>query len=159
MEDKNLIKQEAIEQFVEAYNKHSEWNCDLLKIINPEVVNSAQYIAYEFKHYLSTEKITKDNYDLENAEIYNCDDGKLEMQVYSYKSYGTIYFWVAPWLNEQQYKNERIEIISRLLRKRKTELENTIQCSTKEINTINQIFEALNENVNRKYEINQLLIK
>ena len=56
--------------------------------------------------------------------------------------------------NEQQYKNERIEKISRLLRTRKTELERTIQYSAKEISTINQIFETLNENVNQKYEIN-----
>ncbi len=154
MEDKNPNKQEDIEQFVEAYNKSIDWNCDLLKTMNLDVINSAQYIANELEHYLSTEKITKDNYELENAAIYKYDDGKLEMQVYSYKSYGTIYFWVTPWLNEQQYKNERIEKISRLLRTRKTELERTIQYSAKEISTINQIFETLSENVNQKYEIN-----
>jgi hypothetical protein len=147
MEGKNPNKQEVIEQFIEAYNKSIDWNCDLLKIMNPNVINSAQYIANELEQYLSTEKITKDNYDLENAVISKYDDGKLEMGVFSYKSYGTIYFWVTPWLNEQQYKNERVEIISRLLMTRKTELEHTIQYSAKEISTINQIFETLNENV------------
>lgn len=103
-------KEKQIADFVENYNKCMDWNRDILDKLNFDIKYAKDFV----EDYLTTDKIDKDSYDLEHAKVYTYEDkGMLELQAYSYKSYGTHYFWTFPNYTEQSYKEKKLNDINR----------------------------------------------
>ncbi len=116
-----------IKNFVEEYNKRMSWNEDILSSTNINHLPTCDIIDNILSHYLSTEKITEESYDLENAKVFEYTDegttkGTLEMQVFSNKIYHTVYFWVKPGEDEETYKKKHKEIVVDEIFKNITEL-------------------------------------
>ena len=68
-----------------------------------------------------------------------------ELQVYSFITYGTMYFWIHPYFNEQEYKADKLnsikkdtEILNYELIQKKAELE-------KKITEVNDLLSLIHE--------------
>lgn len=133
-------KEKQIADFVENYNKCMDWNRDILDKFNFDIKYAKDFV----KNYLTTDKIDKDSYDLENAKVYTYEDtGMLELQAYSYKSYGTSYFWTFPDYTEQSYKEKKLSVINNYLIERLSELTEKINKLTLEKDEFSKIKEIL----------------
>lgn len=132
-----ITQEKQIVDFVEEYNKHMDWNKDILSSLG---INS-KYLEY---FNLSTDKINEIHYDLENAEIYAYEDsGLLEMQVYSYKTYSIVYFWIKPNHTEKSYKKEKLNNIKKISDKHLSELTSKINNLVSEKEAFLKIKETL----------------
>ncbi len=139
----------TLEEFIEVYNRHMDWNKDIIMSIKPEIRKSP-YSKSIIDEYLSTEKINDLTCDLSgNFKIFDCDNNRKELQIYSLITYSNTYYWVNPEIDEKTYKKEKVDfltsklsgytdsiddIISDLEKKRRVlrELSNDIYCSIKE---------------------------
>lgn len=125
---------EEVKNFVEIYNRNMSWNKDILNSMNIDYINKYEYTKNFVEDKLTTETITADDYDLEHAEVYSYDDGTLELQVYSYKSYHGVYLWANPNENEDTYKHKKITWIVE-------NLDKSINEKKEEINKLSSILE------------------
>ncbi len=137
-----------IKNFVEEYNKRMSWNRDIIKQLGKK--NIPDKIIDD---YLSTELIDKENYDLENASLYEYgpDDpwaGTLELQAFSNESYRTVYFWVRPIQSEDEYKSEKIELIKKKMNEKIDELYEKIKEFTSEFKHYNKLKKMI-DNINQ----------
>ena len=128
-----------IKNFVEEYNKRMSWNADIIKQLGKKNIPTKI-----IDDYLSTELINEEDYDLENASLYEYgpDDawaGNLELQAFSNKSYRTVYFWVKPTKLEDEYKSERIELIKKKMNEKIDELYEKIKEFTSDYKHYNKL--------------------
>jgi len=99
-----------VQEFIERYNLESKWNGEIL---DGKFFDDNPYIKEYFKGILGSEGITEDSYDISTARVYENDDPEnhyYELQIYSYKIYGTMYLWIHPDMDERTYKANRIRI-------------------------------------------------
>lgn len=108
-----------LETFVAEYNKRVDYNFEILKELGFATLHDFrkhEHINKIVDDYMSFDKITKEDYDYESAEIYDYPEreGKktYELQMHSYESSRTVYFWVTPNETEEEYKRKKIETIS-----------------------------------------------
>ena len=133
-------EEKQIADFVENYNKCMDWNRDILDKFNFDIKYAKDFV----EDYLTTDKIDKDSYDLEHAKVYTYEDtGMLELQAYSYKSYGTHYFWTFPDYTEQSYKEKKLNAINKYLIEHLHELTEKINELTLEKDEFSKIKEIL----------------
>ena len=143
----------TLQEFIEAYNRNIDWNKDILMSIKPEIREN-QYVKNIIDGYLSTEKINDETCDLNgHFEIFDCDDNRKELQIYSFITQCTIFYKVNPEIDEKTFKKEKVnllmtklsgyidstnDIISEFEKKRMMlyELENNICFSIEEKNEI-----------------------
>lgn len=136
-----------IKNFVEEYNKRMSWNADIIKQLGkknipPKIIDD----------YLSTELIDEENYDLEDASLYEYGPdepmaGTFELQVFSNKSYGTVYFWVKPIQSEDEYKSEKIKYIKEVMNEKLDELYKKIKGLTSDYKHYNKLKKMI-DNIN-----------
>ena len=100
-------EEKQITDFVEKYNKQMDWNKDIRSNVKNDSKWSKDFIA----KWLPTDKIDESSFELERAKVYPCDSQRLEMQVYSYKKYGEVYFWVNPNITEHEYKEQKLKLM------------------------------------------------
>ena len=136
----------TIDEFIERYNQEIDW-CN--ELFTPEFIASHPFINSKYGNRMGGEKIDKHFYEIDNAVIYN-DVNKngqtyYELQVYSYITYGTMYFWIHPYFNEQEYKADKLnsikndtEILKYELKQKKAELQ-------KNIIEVNDLFNLIHE--------------
>jgi len=136
-----------IKNFVEEYNKRMSWNADIIKQLGKKNIP-----AKIIDDYLSTELIDEENYDLENASLYEYGPGEsmagtFELQAFSNKSYRTVYFWVKPIQSEDEYKSEKIEIIKEIMNEKINELYEKIKGLTSDYKHYNKLKKMI-DNIN-----------
>lgn len=138
---------EEIKNFVEKYNKNMQWNKEVIKSLG------TKNIPHDIiENYLSTDIITEDGYDLENARLYEYgkDDnwaGTLELQAFSNTTYRTVYFWIHKDYTEEEYKANRIEAVKKEMNKKLDELFEQIKDLTstfKQYNKLKKQIEKIN---------------
>ena len=137
-----------IKNFVKEYNKRMSWNADIIKQLGKKNIP-----AKIIDDYLSTELLNEENYDLENAALYEYgpDDawaGTLELQAFSNESYRTHYFWVRPIQSEDEYKSEKIETIKKRMNEKLDELYEKIKEFTSEFKHYNKLKKMI-DNINQ----------
>lgn len=137
-----------IKNFVEEYNKRMSWNEDILNSTNINHLPTCDIIDDILSHYLSTEKITEEGYDLENAKVFEYTDegamkGTLELQVFSNKTYHGVYFWVKPGEDEETYKKKRKEIVVDEVSKNITELMADTMSKFEELSSLYKILREM----------------
>lgn len=138
---------EDIKNFVEKYNKHMQWNKDIINSLWAK--NIPQDIIED---YLTTDIITEDGYDLKNAHLYEYgkDDnwaGTLELQAFSNNTLRTVYFWIHKDYTEEEYKAQKIEKIKDVMNKQLDELFEKIKDLTstfKHYNKLKKQIEKIN---------------
>lgn len=107
-----------LETFVAEYNKRVDYNFEILK----ELGFATLYDFHKHEHirkivddYMSFDKITKEDYDYESAEIYDYPEKEgvktYELQIFNKNECGRTYFWVNPDETENEYKRKKIEAI------------------------------------------------
>lgn len=141
----------GIPEFIEEYNKRMDWNRDILGDIDDAYLSAHPFMKEIADEYLSTEKITDDTYDMDNARIYEYDDeenfGLLELQAQSNRTYRLTYFWVDPNEDEGQYKTKKIEKVLEVLKKNKDEAVEKIKAETKKLNDIETLSYVIKNNL------------
>lgn len=101
----------TIQEFIEAYNRNIDWNRDILMSIKPEIREN-QYVKNIIDGYLSTEKINDKICDLNgHFEIFDCDDNRKELQIYSRVLNCITYYYVNPKIDEKTFKTEKINFL------------------------------------------------
>jgi len=130
---------EEIKNFIEKYNKHVQWDNEIIKSLGKK--NIPKDII---ENYFAGEPITEDGYDIENARLYEYgkDDnwaGTLELHVFSNKTYHTVYFWIHKDYTEEEYKTHRIELIKNEMNKKLDELFEQIKGLTAEFKQYNKL--------------------
>jgi hypothetical protein len=136
------MKQE-IKDFVEGYNKTMEWNKEILESFGKGYVHS--YTKKFIKEYLSTNKITEEGYDLENAKLYTYEQtGTQELQAFSNKTYGTTYFWFKPGETEEEYKKRKMDSVGRYALERLKEISMEMAALDGEKSEFERIRDGLN---------------
>ena len=130
---------EDIKNFVEKYNKCMQWNKEIIKSLGAK--NIPQVII---ENLLTTDTITEDGYDLENARLYEYgkDDnwaGTLELQAFSNSTYHTAYFWIHKDYTEEEYKAQKIEKIKEVMNKELDELFEKIKGLTSTFKHYNKL--------------------
>ena len=123
---------EEVKNFVIEYNTRMCWNKDIINKLGEN--NIPQDIIDE---YLETDFIDEENYDLENATLYEYGEGDswrgtLELQAYSNKRCRGIYFWIKSDDTEETYKGKKIANIKTEVEKKCNELYEKINSLTSE---------------------------
>ena len=105
----------TVQEFVENYNKCMDWNIELRQRLNTELFSDHDTIAEILDSYLSDRKITPENYEIENAIIYENAPDHYEMHVFSYLTYRDTYFWTTFGMTKEEYIADRLRVIKREL--------------------------------------------
>lgn len=137
-----------VKSFVEEYNKRIEWNKDLIKSIfnDFDLETVSDELKDLFDDFLSVDSITEEGYDLENANVYTYEDtGTLELQAFNNTTYRGNYFWVKPIENEDDYKDDRLRIIEKVVTKRLGQIIPELNKLTKAKNDFEKLKEHINE--------------
>ena len=139
--EKNNIN-EDIKKFVIEYNKRISWNKDIINMFGRKNIPKAI-----IDEHLSTNRISKEKYDLDKASIYEYGPedswaGRLELQAYNYETYHFTYFWVDPNDTEEEYKNKKIGIIKKKVDEEYNEL-------SKQMRSLNAKFKVY-DNLHKK---------
>lgn len=101
----------TLQEFIEAYNRNIDWNRDILMSIKPEIREN-QYVKNIIDGYFSTEKINDKICDLNgHFEIFDCDDNRKELQIYSRVLNCIAYYYVNPKIDEKTFKTEKINFL------------------------------------------------
>ena len=136
----------TVEEFIEKYNQCIDWNMDLRKALNILMLESNPVTKDILDGYLSDEKITSENFEIENAKIFKYEENnRYELQAYSYESYSTVYFWCDPDISKEDYIKERVAFISQESTRRIEEIQKTmgeLQCN---LNCLNTLFQDINK--------------
>lgn len=136
---------EEIKNFVENFNRQVQWENEIINSIGKK--NIPQDII---KNFFTTDIITEDGYDLENAKLYEYGKndswaGRLELQAFSNITYRTTYFWLRPEnYTEEEYKANRIEEIKKEVNKKLNELYEKIKDLTSEYKKYNKLNKKIN---------------
>lgn len=138
---------EEVKKFVEAYNRQTEWNREILKgAMNlDDFKDDAQDII---RHFLGTNIITEKDYELDNAKVYYYTDRepvKAELQAFSFKTLGTHYFWCAEDMTKEEYKAERLLVVNEELDNCKKERMKALKTAEEEIESIDKLYRLLND--------------
>ena len=135
--------EKKVRDFVNLYNRNIDLNQSIFNEAERDFIFNSEYVKIP-REYISFEKITEDNCDLEHAEVYEYEDtGILELQAFSYETYGTMYFWANPNLDEEAYKKDKIEYIKKVINKRKVDVLKRL----KELEDLNKVIEILNTKI------------
>ena len=137
-----------VKSFVDEYNKRIEWNKDLIKsILNVfDLETVSDELKDLFDDFLSVDSITEEGYDLEDANVYTYEDtGTLELQAFNNTTYRRNYFWVKPIGNEDDYKDDRLGTIEKVVTERLGQIIPELNKLTKAKND----FEKLKEHINK----------
>ena len=135
---------EDVKNFVIEYNTRMIWNKDIINKYGEK--NIPQDIIDD---HLTTEPIDEENYDLENAKLYEYTDddawkGTIELQAYSNKRCYICYFWLKPSDTEEIYKDKKIEKIKGEVEKRCHLLFEKITSLTSELKQFSEFNTMLN---------------
>lgn len=137
----------SLETFIEKYNERIGWNKELRSTMNIDVLEGNPATKRILGDYLNGFEIMPEDYELETAKIYKYEESNTyELQIYSFESYHTVYFWCDPDITKDEYIKERVSIISR---EAKTQLEET-QNKIKELESIATSMNILLQDINKK---------
>ena len=107
-----------VQDFVEEYNQLIDWNIEFRKEIDTSWLESQADAVKLLDGFFSTEKITPEGYDLENAKVFKYEEtGRYELQAYSKAKCHTIYFWCTPFMTKEEYINGQIEFVKEEIKK------------------------------------------
>lgn len=118
----------TLQEFIEQYNNHIDWNMEIRDKMDITALEANPETKNIINSYLSGKKMSIDNFDVETAEIYVYEDrGIYELQIYSYESYHTTYFWCNPDISKEEYLKERVDVITQEASRRAEEIQQNIE--------------------------------
>lgn len=130
----------TLQEFIEQYNNHIDWNMEIRDKMDIASLEANPATKDIVNSYLSGKKISIDNFDVETAEIYVYEDrGIYELQIYSYESYHTTYFWCNPDISKEEYLKERVDVITQEASRRAEEIQHDmeeLQCNLASVNIL-----------------------
>ena len=136
----------TVKEFIEKYNQHIDWNMEIRNTLNIPALESNPVTKEIINDYLSNEKITADKYEIETAQIYKYEgDNKYELQMYSYTTYGTTYFWCKPDITKEDYLNERVTVISEEAKRHIEEIKKTMENLRGNLNSMTILSRGINK--------------
>lgn len=103
---------EEIDFFVEKFNERVEWNIDIRKNLDENFLSENYYeIGYIVDDWLYTKKITDENTNFNEAQIYEYDDEGVvvqELQALDTDDYHWVYYHSKVYETEEVYKKKTI---------------------------------------------------
>lgn len=136
-----------IEEFVEAYNQMMEWNGEILERVNTVLYdfNNIECTRDLIDGYLSTEKITEENCELEDAQIYQLENGKLEMQAFKKTALRSTYFYTRIGETKEEYMKTRMDVINRAIRSLQCDISKKLSKLSQDIETLSMFASYVNQ--------------
>lgn len=129
-----------VQDFVEEYNQLIDWNIEFRKEIDTSWLETKPDAVHLLDNFFSTEKITPEGYDLENAKVFKYEDtGRYELQVYNNTKYHTVYFWCTPFMTKEEYINGQIASIKKEIIKIREEAIVTISNLRNKVDVMDDI--------------------
>lgn len=99
-----------LESFITEFNKRIQWNKEIRQHITTDL---PKYAIEILDYWLEEQELNIEKIDTDGCEIFtdtNSDGQKYyELQAYNFDEYGTIYYWLYPDENEDEYKRNRIK--------------------------------------------------
>lgn len=92
-----------------------DWNIELRQRLHTELFSDHHAAAEILDDYLSTEKITYENYEISNATIYENRPGHYELHAHSLRTNRGMYFWTTFGMTKEEYIADRIRVIRKKL--------------------------------------------
>lgn len=133
----------TIEQFIESFNRTIDWNNDIRKTFRTTVFTNP-VTKQIIDDYLSTRKITPEEYNLEEATLLKDGDNRYELQAESKTSYSMVWFWVTLGESEQDYKNRKHKHLMEEVTKACTERAAMVNKISSELAALRALVNALN---------------
>lgn len=136
-------------EFVEEYNRYIGWNLEVREKmgISFGVNDTVDAIVDE---YLSTEKITSEEYDIANAVAYEYGDtGTWEIQIYSDKEGRVVYFWCKRGLGREEYIKGEVERVTKDAMKCRDEAATKVMQLNNDIMNLDRLMKGI-EKINKK---------
>ena len=140
----------TIEEFIKHYNQNIDWNLEIRNKLDVETIKSYPVTEDLLDGYLSTKKLTEEDYEWENAQLYKLDkrapDDKCmyELQVYDFNVYSTMNFWCNPYITKEEYIKNRIDLISEEVTRSIKIHQRNIQALERELHCMNTLLQGLN---------------
>ena len=134
-----------INKFIEEYNQCIDWNIELREKmkLTPEVMANGK-VDDIISHLIDTEKITSEDFEIDTARVYLYEDSGIhEFQVYSYKIYGTAYFWCKFGMTKEEYFKDRIEHMTKEIDKVYSEAKTEMEKLQDDIFCLNELSNSL----------------
>ena len=133
--------QEEINFFIEKYNERMDWNIELRKYFDETFLSeNPEDVGYIVDEWLNTKKITEENTDTTDANIYECDrkDGKkaLELQAFDKDDCHWAYWWTGIEETEDEYKKRTLSLLLEDILKEHNRLNDVINESIAQQNRI-----------------------
>ena len=101
----------TLQEFIEVYNRNIDWNKDIIMSIKPKI-RKQDCVKAIISAYLSTRKISDETCDLNgHFEIFDYDDNRKELQIYSRVLNCITYYYVNPKIDEKTFKTEKINFL------------------------------------------------
>ena len=132
---------EEIDFFVEKYNERVQWNIELRKYFDETFLSeNPEDVGYIVDTWLDTKKITEENTDTSDANIYERDrkDGSkaLELQAFDKDDCYFTYWWTRTDETEDEYKKKTLSLLLKDIHEEHERLDNVINESIAQQNRV-----------------------
>ena len=122
----------VIRMFMDDYNRKKR-ACESLATtifsIFPDPSQWTEDIAglhYDLDSIVPTYELNGDTIEMEGAKVFDCDNDGLELQAYNRRSYSSGYWWTNPNISPEEYMEDRINVIRKILKERSSVWYNAI---------------------------------
>lgn len=138
---------EEIDFFVEKYNERIQWNIDIRKNLDENFLSeNYDEVGYIVDDWLCKEKITDENTDFQDSEIFEYeDDGETtqELQAYNTEDCHWAYYHTKINETEEEYKKKHISFVLRELEKENKRITNLINEAKEQKHKINNLMNTV----------------
>lgn len=140
------MEKKEIKKYLKRLKQEAKWNKDILESIG-EKCRTNPYIKALLDLYLRTTEVNEDDYDFANANVfedvcyYNTDETYVGIQARNIGECGMSYFYIHPERSEAEYKNNKLNAISKELSERYAENSKKID----ELNGKNDLLREVNK--------------
>ena len=133
---------EEVKIFVEDYNKKiQEVDLKIRESLKDQLKDPR--LADMLDDYIGDEIITPENVDLVDAEVYEYENHRLELQAFNNKTLQHTYWWTTPTQTVEEYRKNRLKIIGELLSDNIDTLKKNIDDAKKSLDVTMSAFRVI----------------
>lgn len=143
--------QMAIRMFMSDYNRKAKTCASLataLFLIFPDRSKWTEDIDKlhdDLDNIMPTYELNEDTIDLESAQVFDCGDGRLELQAINKRTCHSCYWWTNPNVSPEEYKENRINVIRKVIQDRSNTWRKAITDLENNLNMIRSIDTLINQ--------------
>ena len=140
----------VIRMFMDDYNRKKRACEDLATTVFSIFPNPSQWtediarLHDDLNSIVPTYELNGDTIELDGAKVFDCcREGTLELQAYNLRNYSSGYWWTNPNISPEEYKENRISAIRKVIQERSSTWYNTITNIETNLNLVHGIGTAI----------------